>query len=396
MGCIPHKKQSIIKSEPSIDIFDFMDTSNYSDFLDDLELDPNPIATDLIPSFHNSLDNQVWTDSLSDYVFGDTNDTTAKNSNDLSEEAFVVQVTNYQEMNCRNKVSNKLNNIESNNKPASQVPTPNASNNQPDSGVDNGKKEEEEEEEEEIPYEIKYPCRKSLFSVKTAGAASVSAQPPWELEVTDKHVTNDDTEDFCGDNHIEIMSEYEENETHKRLKSILSQIVTKQDIDVPYWIRRYYRKLCVRKMQRSVGKTVFNIDDFNKIKLCGKRKTVETVSVLDRFQQLITTPNDTIQSRSLHARLSGTCHYEVFISPHTGRELRPFIYRNDQCVSPWIKLMCELQYVVNDRMPTRSSIDYCYVRPQHIAAVNALLQRLFWPGIDSKYSFIAVMQKKSR
>jgi len=28
-------------------------------------------------------------------------------------------------------------------------------------------------------------------------------------------------------------------------------------------------------------------------------------------------------------------------------------------------------------------IDYCYVRPHHIPAVNALCREYFWPGIDS-------------
>ena len=29
-------------------------------------------------------------------------------------------------------------------------------------------------------------------------------------------------------------------------------------------------------------------------------------------------------------------------------------------------------------------IDYCYVRPQHIASVNTLCREFFWPGIDCK------------
>lgn len=36
--------------------------------------------------------------------------------------------------------------------------------------------------------------------------------------------------------------------------------------------------------------------------------------------------------------------------------------------------------------PARASLDYCYVRPQHIAPVNALLAQFFWPGIDSLYT----------
>lgn len=50
--------------------------------------------------------------------------------------------------------------------------------------------------------------------------------------------------------------------------------------------------------------------------------------------------------------------------------------------------MCELQYVVTGNRPSRSTIDFCYIRPNHIPAVNALLQSLFWPGIDSMFNFI--------
>lgn len=57
--------------------------------------------------------------------------------------------------------------------------------------------------------------------------------------------------------------------------------------------------------------------------------------------------------------------------------------------------MCELQYKVNGTMPTRSTIDYCYVRPHHIAAVNALLQKKFWPGIDSEYYFMSICQQRT-
>lgn len=47
--------------------------------------------------------------------------------------------------------------------------------------------------------------------------------------------------------------------------------------------------------------------------------------------------------------------------------------------------MCELQLTVNNRPPTRASIDFCYIRQNHVAAVNSLLQNDFWPGIDSSY-----------
>ena len=33
-------------------------------------------------------------------------------------------------------------------------------------------------------------------------------------------------------------------------------------------------------------------------------------------------------------------------------------------------------------------IDYCYVRPHHIPAVNALCREYFWPGIDSQLQLL--------
>lgn len=35
-------------------------------------------------------------------------------------------------------------------------------------------------------------------------------------------------------------------------------------------------------------------------------------------------------------------------------------------------------------LPPRSSLDYTYVQPEHIPAVNSLCNQFFWPGIDCK------------
>lgn len=57
--------------------------------------------------------------------------------------------------------------------------------------------------------------------------------------------------------------------------------------------------------------------------------------------------------------------------------------------------MCELQYTVTGETPSRAPIDYCYVRPHHIAAVNSLLQNHFWPGIDSLYHIDPILSRDS-
>lgn len=81
----------------------------------------------------------------------------------------------------------------------------------------------------------------------------------------------------------------------------------------------------------------------------------------------------------------GEVHYERFISPHTGRNLHPFIYRNRSMTPPWLNLMIDLQQKTNnDMIIERSTIDFCYFQAQHVAPVNSLLRQLFWPGIDSK------------
>lgn len=236
---------------------------------------------------------------------------------------------------------------------------------------------EMQDDDKELPYEIKYNCEKSLFKSKPP-----TEKYPWEKDFA---VDQDNDDDFIGDKCIELIGEYGESEIYKRLKAIVD-VNHNHSIHIPTWIRRHYRKLCVRRMQRSLGLSVFDVDKFNKrgIQFADQSEP----AILDRFHHLISGSGDFSTGRktdsTFMARLAGSSTFDLFISPHTERILHPFIYRNDNCVPPWVKLMCELQYEINGTMPCRASIDFCYVRPQHIAAVNGLLQRMFWPGIDSK------------
>lgn len=54
--------------------------------------------------------------------------------------------------------------------------------------------------------------------------------------------------------------------------------------------------------------------------------------------------------------------------------------------------MAELQFVANSKhddymVPTRAPLDYTYVQPEHIPAINSMCNQFFWPGIDRKYRF---------
>ena len=206
----------------------------------------------------------------------------------------------------------------------------------------------ESEEEAESNYELK--CEPSNF------VKPIIREFPWKKEALKKlkPISNEN---------VEMMSEEEESDIYNKLKCIIdSESIHK--VDIPSWIRRFYRKLSVRKLKRQ--------------------KINQPKNVLDRYcpQQLLVTHYTA--KNTFNARLSGAISHELFESPFTGRILHPFIFRNKSIHPPWVQLMCELQYEVNGTIPERSSVDFCYVKPQHIGAVNSLLQSRFWPGIDSK------------
>lgn len=321
----------------------------------------------VIPSYSSAIENVAWSDRLLelDYDMNLPSDLLAEGSTNYFEPR-IVQVTNFQEDN-----SSQLTDFPMTIKTEVQS-------------------EDEDETSDDEPYETKYACEKSLFNPSRYDTTAPVAKQPWEIDMAND-LEEENTDDFAGDQNIELLNEYEENETYRRLKAIISSPHSDR-IEIPAWVRRYYRKLCVRKLQRSLGKPVFNLDNYQKHQLTEAKPKFGAL-VLDRFHQLISasgnfSTGNRENASTFHARLAGSSVHELFMSPHTGRILHPFIYRNDTCVPVWVRLMCELQYEVNGEMPSRSSIDFCYVRPQHIAAVNALLQRMFWPGIDSEFNLV--------
>lgn len=360
MGKQPWRVKPNEDEDSHINVLDFIDSNENSNLLDEMPTIPLLTAQDInsiIPSFTTSNGNDFLPDQLFD---SDPKEELFPSDYDIEQSQFeprIIQVTNFQDSDEANELVNV------------KAETPSDDD------------EQTAKEVEEEPYEVKYACKKSLFNSNSGPPEKY----PWEI---DFEAGQERVDDFAGDKKIELIGEYEENEIYKRLKAIFEASET-QKIEIPHWIRRHYRKLCVRRMQRSFGRPVFSLDNFSKSKITHSMQSSSRANVLDRFHHLITASgNFTTGSKaneSFMARLAGSCQYDLFISPHTERVLHPFIYRNDSCVPPWVKLLCELQYEVNGDVPSRASIDYCYVRPQHIAAVNALLQRMFWPGIDSKF-----------
>ncbi|KAM7354518.1 ada2a-containing complex component 2 isoform 2-T2 [Cochliomyia hominivorax] len=218
-------------------------------------------------------------------------------------------------------------------------------------------------------------CKPSLFTKQP------KRQWPWLIDNRLDDMEEETETETTNNTELTLMSEYEEKELLQKLRKIF-HFEEKCNIHIPTYIRRFYRKLCVREWKREHGKPVFNLDDY----VCDDHKrrlrtqANEKTKIIERYQLISLSSSDA--KKSFYARIAGSSQYEFFESPYTQRILHPFIYRNRKCCPPFLKLMCELQFKVNGKPPTRAPIDFCYVRPNHIAAVNALLQTVFWPGID--------------
>ncbi|XP_055837948.1 cysteine-rich protein 2-binding protein [Episyrphus balteatus] len=261
----------------------------------------------------------------------------------------ILQVTNYQQMDAADT-----------NSEGTTIKEEPASESENDDSY-------EVEEDDDGPVEV---CAKSLFTKQPI------RDYPWLSENQDEE-ENLENESLFMEGRLIPMSEYEEKELYNKLRNILS-MEQQCKLEVPTYVRRFYRKLVVRELRRAYSKPLFNIDAYVQNK--SEFENASKNQILDRYQ-IISSSNQSAMT-SFHAKIAGSFLYEVFESPYTSRILHPFIYRNTKCFPPWMKLMCELEHTVTGKTPKRSTVDFCYVRPNHIAAVNALLQSYFWPGID--------------
>lgn len=79
-----------------------------------------------------------------------------------------------------------------------------------------------------------------------------------------------------------MMSEYEEIEFLQKMRKVFN-MEDKLKIEIPAYVRRFYRKLCVREWKREHGKPLFNLDD----QINGKSNDPvdeEKTQIIDRYQ----------------------------------------------------------------------------------------------------------------
>lgn len=96
-----------------------------------------------------------------------------------------------------------------------------------------------------------------------------------------------------------------------------------------------------------------------------------------------------VKGITLKEKLLGKIREEPILSPYSNVYLKPYIRRDCVTVPNWLQLMAEILVKANLKnknwtLPSRYPLDYTYVQPEHIPAINSLCNQFFWPGIDCK------------
>lgn len=92
----------------------------------------------------------------------------------------------------------------------------------------------------------------------------------------------------------------------------------------------------------------------------------------------------------LRIKLLGNVREQPILSPYSNIYLKPYIRRDSETTPTWLELMAEILIKANEKnpkwsLPPRNPLDYTYIQPEHIPAINSLCSQFFWPGIDCMF-----------
>ncbi|XP_055371862.1 cysteine-rich protein 2-binding protein [Condylostylus longicornis] len=339
-----HQSEQSRNSESSVklSLMNFLaeNISSQTPLLDNSAISPN-IYEDFTFNSNTDISSLLYENNLDLNI-----DNVPKQNQDF--QPRIIQITNYQ--NFESDLKNESVKV-------------NAINDSDESSLSESQHSDEDDESTIVEFE------KSLFTKRPTRPL------PWlKRRSTVLHDSKD----------AQSLSEYDEKKLYMALRRVFTIEKGSKSLEIPTDIRLLYRKLSLKILKKQTGLKQFDLDNYMK----NNWEKEKSVNILDRYFCFITDSLiHTVENskRTFLAQLSGSNDYELFESPHTSRVLMPFIYRNSTYFPNWIKLMCEIQFsrIGNlSKKVERSTIDFCYVRPYHIAGVNSLLQQMFWPGID--------------
>lgn len=143
-------------------------------------------------------------------------------------------------------------------------------------------------------------------------------------------------------------------------------------------VKKFLDPLCYYNTSLNNGKRYYSAGETK----CGNTHFINI---------LVKDPEKILSARK--ARITCSIRESPLLSPYSGSQVPPYIYRDCKIVTPWMRLMAEVQAKVNGsvpnwKMPPRAPLDFCYVQPEHIPAINSLCNHFFWHGIDCESSTI--------
>ncbi|XP_041975407.1 cysteine-rich protein 2-binding protein [Aricia agestis] len=224
------------------------------------------------------------------------------------------------------------------------------------------KKEGGKEKSEEV--EVR---RESLFSTQLN-----SVDYPWE-----------DPEPEPEQGLVE-MTEYQEIQLLKTVEGLIPRVKEPCSRAELYRLRA---KLALRRRKRHKHLPLFDIDRAVRV-LSGYvtegSRAAQDDRILDRFQRSYFMDNlcGTVTSTVYGPLLLPRTEAAPLRSAFSGAVLKPYIRRDAVTRPMWIKVLDEIVEKTKGVRVCRPPLDYCYVQPHHIPAVNALCAQFFWPGID--------------
>ncbi|XP_045474134.1 cysteine-rich protein 2-binding protein isoform X2 [Harmonia axyridis] len=204
-----------------------------------------------------------------------------------------------------------------------------------------------------------------------------------EVETQDVPEMSSDGVDILSPSQIERnIKEKENKETNKR-KSLLPTIDNKKFLKLTNssdGLSDDFTRCAVESQDKK------QLEDIMKHKIEDDKKQIK---LLNPFCHYDTSLSDIARMRStnLKIKLLGTVRKEMILSPYSGMYLKPYIRRDVESFPTWLQMMAEIQLTVNKNdpsysLPPRGPLDFVYVLPEHIPAINCLCNQFFWPGID--------------